>query len=88
MKYVLMQGPKKEGEFTGEILIVDNSRRTGKEKVERLLMDGYSCVGHIESELKKHELKSGLEKYVQGRLDKAMGLLSKIWWLASERGMV
>ena len=59
MKYVLLQAPKADGEYSSPIVIVDNSGPIGKSKVERLCNEGYTPAGTIESDLKPSALKEG-----------------------------
>lgn len=78
MKYVLMQAPKTEDEYSSQIVIIDNSNKIGKKKVQKLINEGYSHVGYIESDLRTQQLKSGFEHNLQSRLDNARGLFDQI----------
>lgn len=57
-KYVLLQAPKTDGDYTAQIEIIDNSSAIGKGKVESRIKDGYIHIGWIESNLRVPELKA------------------------------
>ena len=78
MKYVLMQAPKTEDEYSSQIVIIDNSTKIGKGKVQKLINDGYSHIGYIESDLRVQQLKSGFKYDLQNRLDNARELFNQI----------
>lgn len=78
MKYVLMQSPKTEDEYSSQIVIIDNSTKIGKGKVQKLINEGYSHIGYIESDLRTQQLKSGFEHDLQGRLDNTRELFNQI----------
>lgn len=78
MKYVLMQAPKTEDEYSSQIVIIDNSTQIGKGKVQKLVNEGYSHIGYIESDLRPQQLKSGFENNLQNRLDNARSLFDQI----------
>lgn len=78
MKYVLMQAPKTEDEYSSQIAIIDNSTRIGKGRVQQLINEGYSHIGYIESDLRPQQLKSGFEYGLQNRLDNTRELFNQI----------
>lgn len=78
MKYVLMQAPKTEDEYSSQIVIVDNSSKIGKGRVQKLINDGYAHIGYIESDLRTQQLKSGFEHDLRNKLDNAREFLNQI----------
>lgn len=82
MKYVLMQAPKKEEDYSSQIVIVDNSTMIGKKRVENLVERGYMCVGTIESELSEHQLKRGFSFEADKQVDVMHDLFREISKLA------
>lgn len=62
-KYVMMIAPRKnEYDISPEIRIIDNSRLTGKKKVEALCYDGWTQCGTIESDLKPAQITVGIRR--------------------------
>lgn len=78
MKYVLMQAPKTKDEYSSQIVIIDNSTKIGKGKVQKLINEGYSHIGYIESDLRTQQLKSGFEYELRSRLDNTRELFNQI----------
>lgn len=64
MKYVLLQ--KGIGE---QIKIVDNNTNLGRKKVEHLCMEGFECIGHLESEQPPQRLLRGFNRNLNDKLD-------------------
>ena len=77
-KYVLLQAPKPECDYTAPIEIIDNARAFGKRRVEDRIQAGYICVGWIESDLRASELKAGLEYYWRQQVEEAHKLFQHI----------
>ena len=77
-KYVLLQAPKAEGDYTAPIEIIDNASAIGKGRVEERLQAGYIHIGWIESDLRVSELKAGLEYYWRQRVEEAYKLFQHI----------
>lgn len=71
MKYVLLQTDVGE-----QIRIVDNSDNLGKRKVENLIMEGYKCIGYLESEQPPRSLLRGFNKDLETKLE---GKDKKLW---------
>ena len=82
-KYVLLQAPKAEGDYTAPIEIIDNASAIGKGRVEERLQAGYIHIGWIESDLRVSELKAGLEYYWRQRVEEAYKLFQHIAYDAS-----
>lgn len=78
MKYVLMQAPKKEEDYSAQIEIVDNSNTIGKKKVEHLAEMGYIFAGTIESEFRVQQLKSGFAYNARKQVDVMHELFQEI----------
>ena len=78
MKYVLMQAPKTEDEYSSQIIIIDNSTNIGKGRVYKLINEGYSHIGYIESDLRTQQLKAGFEHDLQNRLDNTREIFNQI----------
>ncbi|MEH2957821.1 hypothetical protein [Candidatus Merdisoma sp. JLR.KK006] len=81
-KYVLMKAPKREGEYSSQIVIIDNSRKIGKEEIQNLFNEGYSHVGYIESDLRIQQLMVGFEHNLRDSLNKAHTLFNQISTMA------
>lgn len=62
----------------GEIKILNNSSRIGKERVEELCMEGATPAGTIESDLNRLRLESGLSHRRAVERDEALNRLYKI----------
>ncbi len=77
-KYVLLQAPKAEGDYTAPIEIIDNANAIGKGRVEDRIQAGYIHIGWIESDLRVPELKAGLEYYWLQQVDEAHKLFQHI----------
>mgnify|MGYP000853799342 CR=1 FL=1 len=73
MKYVLLQWPT-----TGEIVIIDNSTKIGKEKVTKLCNEGAVPAGTIESDLNRLRIDSGLRYKSEIKYADAIAKLYKI----------
>ncbi len=84
MKYVLMQAPKKEGEYNSQIAIIDNSTHIGKGKIEKMCQAGYTCVGYIKSELHPRQLKHGFTYEWDKRIENLQNLILKIGALSEK----
>lgn len=82
-RYILMQAPITEGDYSSQIIIVDNSTRIGKGRIVKLIEEGYSHVGYIESDRRPQELKSGFEYDLRNRIDKARDLFNSISTMAN-----
>lgn len=82
MRYVLMQAPKQEGDYSSQIIIIDNSSQTGKDEVQLHVNMGWVGVGSIESSLPPRDLKSGFEHNYRKSLEKAHHLFNQISTLA------
>lgn len=82
MKYVLMQAPRKEEDYSSQIEIVDNSKISGEKRVEHLVEMGYTYVGTIESVLSEHRLKRGFSCNADKQVDAMHGLFRQISTLA------
>lgn len=76
--YVLMQAPGAEEGYSSQIIIVDNSTRIGRGRLQKFINEGYSHVGYIESDLHPRKLTSGFEHNMQNRIDKARDLFNRI----------
>ena len=77
-KYVLLQAPKTEGNYTAPIEIIDNASAIGKGRVEDRIQAGYIPIGWIESDLRVPELKAGLEYYWRQQVEEAHKLFRHI----------
>ena len=77
-KYVLLQAPKAEGDYTAPIEIIDNASAIGKGRVEDRIQAGYIHIGWIESDLHIPELKAGLEHYWRQQVENAHKLFQHI----------
>lgn len=77
-KYVLLQAPKAEGDYTAPIEIIDNAGAIGKGRVEDRIQAGYIHIGWIESDLRVPELKAGLEHYWRQQVENAHNLFQHI----------
>lgn len=77
-KYVLLQAPKTEGNYTAPIEIIDNATAIGKGRVEDRIQAGYIPIGWIESDLRVPELKAGLEYYWRQQVEEAHKLFRHI----------
>lgn len=64
MKYILLQTDIGE-----QIKIIDNSTYLGKKKVEALCIEGFKCIGCLESEQPAQRLLRGFNKYLRDTLD-------------------
>ena len=73
-----MKAPKKEGDYSSQIIIIDNSRKIGKDEIEYLLNEGYSHVGYIESDFRIQELTAGFEHDLRDSLNKAHTIFNQI----------
>lgn len=82
MRYVLMQAPKQEGDYSSQIVIIDNSSQIGKEQVQWYVNAGWVGVGSIESDLTPRDLKSGFEHDCRKSIEKAHNLFNQISALA------
>ncbi|MFL0196441.1 hypothetical protein ACJDU8_12870 [Clostridium sp. WILCCON 0269] len=71
MKYVLLQT-----EVGKQIKIIDNSTYTGKKKVEKLCMEGFKCIGYLESEQPPQRLLRGFNKNLNDKLEEKY---KKLW---------
>ena len=77
-RYVLLQAPKPECDYTAPIEIIDNARAFGKRRVEDRIQAGYIHIGWIESDLRVSELKAGLEYYWRQQVEEAHKLFQHI----------
>ena len=82
-KYVLLQAPKTEGNYTAPIEIIDNGSAIGKGRVESRIQDGYTHIGWIESDLRIPALKAGLEYYWRQQVEEAHNLFQQIAGIAN-----
>ena len=82
-RYVLLQAPKAEGDYTVPIEIIDNASTIGKGRIEARLQAGYIHIGWIESDLRVPELKAGLEYYWRQQVEEAYKLFQHIAYDAS-----
>ncbi len=80
--YVLMQAPRTEEGYSSQIIIVDNSTRIGRGRLQKFINEGYSHIGYIESDLSPQELKSGFDHDLRNRIDKARDLFNSISTMA------
>ena len=81
-KYILLQAPKPDDYYIGQIVIIDNSTHIGKKRVELLIAEGYESVGFVESELTSAELKDGFNSDLKRELDKKREVIKqafKLW---------
>lgn len=81
-KYVLLQAPKIDGEYSSPIVIIDNSSQIGKSRVEKLCNEGYTPAGTIESDLKPSALKEGFNHNRRKQCENLQNLVLKIGELA------
>ena len=77
-RYVLMQAPRTEDGYSSQIIIVDNSTRIGKGRIQKLIDEGYSHAGYIESDQPAQKLRAGFEHDLRNRIDKARDLFNRI----------
>ena len=77
-RYVLLQAPKAEGDYTVPIEIIDNASTIGKGRMEERMQAGYIHIGWIESDLRVPELKAGLEYYWRQQVEEAHKLFQHI----------
>lgn len=84
MRYVLLQAPKADGEYSSQIVIVDNSGPVGKSKVEKLCSVGYTPAGSIESDLKPSTLKEGFTHNRRKKIENLEKLVLKIGAMAEK----
>ncbi len=77
-RYILMQARRTEEDYSSQIIIVDNSTRIGKGRIVKLIEEGYSHVGYIESDLRMQELKLGFDHDLRNRIDKVHDLFNSI----------
>ena len=77
-RYVLLQAPKTEGDYTAPIEIIDNASTIGKGRMEERMQAGYIHIGWIESDLRVPELKAGLEYYWRQQVEEAHKLFRHI----------
>ncbi len=77
-RYVLLQAPKTEGDYTAPIEIIDNASTIGKGRMEERMQAGYIHIGWIESDLRVPELKAGLEYYWRQQVEEAHKLFQHI----------
>ncbi len=82
MRYVLMKAPQKEEDCNSQIIIIDNSKIIGKQRVENLVKEGYTYVGTVESELEVHYLQRGFSHNADKEIDVMHGLFQQISTLA------
>lgn len=69
-KYVLLQAPKTNAvDYMSQIEIIDNSDIIGKKRVEKRIMEGYTPVGCLESDLHVQQLKAGFSWNLEARFD-------------------
>lgn len=64
MKYVLLQM-----EIGEQIKIIDNSTNLGRKKVESLIVEGYRCIGYLESEQPPQRLIRGFNANLETKLE-------------------
>jgi hypothetical protein len=82
MRYVLMQAPKQEKDYSSQIVILDNSNQIGRDRVQHYVNRGWTEVGSIESDLPPQDLRSGFEHDKRKSLEKAYELFQQISNLA------
>lgn len=82
MRYVLMQAPKQEGDYSSQIVIIDNSNKIGRDKVQWYVNTGWIGIGSIESDLPPRDLKSGFEYNYKKSLEKTHDIFNQISTLA------
>lgn len=82
MRYVLMQAPKQEGDYSSQIIIINNSSQIGKDEVQQYVNMGWVGVGSIESNLPIQNLKSGFVHDYRKSLEKVHNLFDQISTLA------
>lgn len=88
-KYVLMQAPRKdENDYSPQIMIIDNSRPIGKEKVESLCNQGWNAVGCIESDLLPGALRGGICREESDKLNTFHNMFNQISDLADSHLLV
>ena len=83
-KYVLLQAPVESGEYVSKTIIIDNSDKIGKGKVEKYVAEGYKTIGHIESNLGLYHLKACLDYQKNKKIDALDSKIRKIYDILQE----
>ena len=82
MKYILLQAPRADGNYSSPIVILDDSNAVGQAKVTKLLNEGYTQVGTIESDLQPGALKDGFTHNRRKQAENLQKLVLEIGALA------